>query len=91
MVKGYNHFDGAMRVVEDRWKKGVTDALQITVALAETIRELKEVPAGKLYAALMTRIDHETFERLVKTLEGAGLVKRERSGMLRWIGPEVRG
>jgi hypothetical protein len=31
----------------------------------EAIRELREVPAGTLYSALMTDMDLDTFEKLV--------------------------
>lgn len=80
-------YDSASRKIHDRLPKGLTDAVKIAVAVADTIRELGEIPAGTLYAVLMTRMSHHDFEQLMGILVSAGLVKRSASHLLTWIGP----
>ena len=62
--------------------------LTATVAVAETIRELREVPSGTLYARLCDRMDLTTYEAMIGVLKRAGLVS-EAAHVLRWIGPEI--
>lgn len=57
-------------------------------AVAETIRELGEVPSGELYARLMSVLDIATYERIIGTLKGAGVVA-ERGNLLKWTGPVI--
>lgn len=64
-------------------------AIAMTRALAEAIRDLKEVPAGHLYAQVMGHLSLETFESIIGILVGAGLVTRAGSHMLTWTGPTV--
>lgn len=64
----------------------VTAALAITRAVAEAIRDMGEVPAGTLYAAMMDRMDLATFESLIATLVRSGLVERRNSHLLVWVG-----
>lgn len=59
---------------------------QIAIEIAEAILELGEVPAGHLYATLMGQMDLDTFERYIGLLVKIGLVKREKSHLLRWVG-----
>lgn len=64
-------------------------AFKVTVAVAEAIREAKEMPSGTLYAFLMEKIPgltEEAYNGLLRNLTGAGLVKNERH-LLRWVGP----
>ncbi len=71
-------------------KERLSAAFQATVAVAEVIRELKQIPSGVLYARLMdtmTRIDLETFNAMVRTLKDTGLVIEENY-MLVWKGPQ---
>ena len=68
-----------------------TEAVLMTVhAIAEAIRGLGEVPAGHLYAQVMSRMSLESFEAIIGVLIGAGLVKRGSSHMLTWIGPKPK-
>lgn len=63
-------------------------ALAIILAVSEAIRELGEVPAGELYALMMAKgMTLAQFEAIIGQLEGAKLVRRESSHLLRWIGP----
>jgi len=85
-------FDQAARLVHDKMppRSQLTGALTVVMAVAETIRELKEVPSGHLYAALMGKMDLEEYQSILRVIEGAGLIKVERSHLIRWIGPEVQ-
>lgn len=59
------------------------------MAVAETVRELREVPSGTMYAALMGRMSLETYNKILGVLTRAGLVTVDRSHLVRWTGPEV--
>jgi hypothetical protein len=64
-------------------------ALSVIRLIADTIREVGSVPSGTLYANLMGRMDLGTYQRIIDTLKGAGLVSESRASLLTWIGPEV--
>jgi hypothetical protein len=57
-------------------------------AIAESIRELGQVPSGHLYARLMGIMDLHQYEQVIELLIDARLVERDRSHLLRWIGPK---
>lgn len=61
-------------------------AMLATLTVAETIRELREVPSGELYARLMSRISYSAYEGIIGTLKNAGLVS-ESAFLLKWTGP----
>ena len=67
-------------------KSQVQAAVEILRAVAEMIQSVGQIPSGELYALLMGKMDIETYERMISTLIGAGLIRRERSHMLVWIG-----
>lgn len=69
----------------------VSRALHITAAVAETIRELGEVPEGHVYAAVMHVTTLSGFQSCISVLERAKLVKRSGHHLLTWIGPKVGG
>lgn len=56
-------------------------------AIADAIKELKQVPAGTMYATLMSKMSLEAFDRIIGHLIDAGVVKRHDSHLLEWIGP----
>lgn len=67
-----------------------TDFVRFTFALAETIRELRQVPNGEMYAAMMTKgLTFAAYSEMISALKRAGLVV-ESANMLRWVGPDVR-
>lgn len=68
----------------------VRGALAVIQAVADTVREAGETPAGPVYAALMQHgATLQQYERIVGILEGAGLVKVSGGGeLLTWIGPK---
>mgnify|MGYP001377281060 CR=1 FL=1 len=67
------------------------DAIVMAVAIAEAIREVKEVPSGTLYAMLVGRVTMEGYTSIIRTLKGAGLVEETSSHLLRWTGPAEMG
>ncbi len=66
----------------------VQAAFRVTAAVAEAIREAKEIPSGTLYAVLCSKVDLAGYETIIRTLKGAGLVS-EAAHMLKWVGPEI--
>jgi len=69
-------------------KEQVKAALAVTLAVAEAIREAKEIPSGTLYSMLIGRVDITGYEAMIRNLKNAGLVK-ESCNLLTWIGPEI--
>lgn len=61
--------------------------VRIAQAVAETIRDLREVPSGHLYARLMGVMTLQQYEQVIDLLIDAHLVERTPSHLLRWIGP----
>jgi hypothetical protein len=63
----------------------VKAALGILGAVADTIRELGEVPSGHLYAHLMSKLSLEQYEQVIGVLKQAGLIT-ESNHLLTWVG-----
>ena len=61
--------------------------VRVAHAVAETIRELGQVPSGHLYARLMGVMELHQYEQVIDLLVDARLVERDRSHLLRWVGP----
>ena len=68
-------------------KERMEAVFKALVAVSETIRELKQVPSGVLYAQLMGIMDLETYEAMIRTLKNTGLVAEENY-LLVWKGPQ---
>lgn len=62
-------------------------AVRVAHAVAETIRELGQVPSGHLYARLMGVMEIHQYEQVIDLLVDARLVERTPFHLLRWIGP----
>ena len=60
--------------------------MQLVRAIAEAIRELKEVPSGHLYARIAGKISSETYERVLTALKIAGLISVSPSHLITWTG-----
>ena len=60
--------------------------VQLVRAIAEAIRELKEVPSGHLYARIAGKVSSETYEKVLSTLRRAELISIAPSGLLTWTG-----
>ena len=67
-------------------KAQVTAALEAVRAVADAIRELKRVPSGHLYAIVMPHLSLESYEKIIGTLKGAGLVREEFHELI-WVEP----
>jgi hypothetical protein len=63
----------------------VKAALGILRAVADTIRELGDVPSGHLYAHLMSKLSREQYEQVIGVLKQAGLIT-ESNHLLTWVG-----
>lgn len=59
--------------------------LNVLRAIADTIRELGSVPSGHLYAQLCGKMTLDTYNSIIRTLCGTGLVK-ESGHLLTWVG-----
>lgn len=69
-------------------KTEVRAAVDVVLVVAETIRELKEVPSGVLYANLMGHLSLADYTKIVGILKRSNLVE-EKSHVLRWVGPAL--
>jgi len=61
-------------------------AFEILKAVADAIREVKEIPSGHLYANLLSVLDLTTYQSIIQTLKNTGLVV-EKNNLLTWIEP----
>ena len=66
-------------------EKQAVGAFKKVLAVAETIRELKGVPSGHLYAQLMGFFSLEEYNKTIEILKNGDLVKEENF-FLTWIG-----
>jgi hypothetical protein len=63
-----------MAVTREQFAAG----LEIVLAVGNTVRELGSVPAGAVYAAIMSHgVSLEGFNSIVNTLVKAGAIRRE--------------
>lgn len=70
-------------------KEQVVGLVMVLKAVAETVREAGEVPAGIVYAALMQQgCTLEQFNRICDQLAKCDLVKRT-GDVLKWVGPAI--
>jgi hypothetical protein len=60
--------------------------LELITTLAETIRTVKVVPSGELYARLQASLSLSNYQAIVDTLKAAGLIRVENH-LIHWIGP----
>lgn len=69
------------------------DQIEATIrgvqAIAEAIRELKQIPSGHLYAHVMAHMSLNHYEKMISILESGKLIRRDPSGLLTWTGPEL--
>jgi len=65
-------------------KEKINAAIKGTMAIAEAIREVKQVPSGTLYANLCGVMSIDQFSEIVKLLERAKVIEN-RSNLLVWI------
>ena len=60
-------------------------ALEIVIAIGQTIKELGSIPSGHLYAQLMGKMSLETYTKIIDLLVRTGAVKNE-GHLLTWVG-----
>lgn len=61
-------------------------ALATVLAVADAIRDLKEVASGKLYVHLMGRLSLDEYKAIIRLLVKHGVVKEENH-IITYIGP----
>jgi hypothetical protein len=61
--------------------------LETVRAIADAIREAKQISSGHLYAAFMPVVTLDGYEAALALIKGAGLVREDQSRLLTWIGP----
>ena len=67
-------------------KEQVRAVTAVVLAVADTVRELGEVPSGVLYANLEGSLSLEHFNKVVGLLKESGCVE-ETNHVLKWTGP----
>lgn len=69
---------------------GYAAAVSVAGAVASAIHDLgRPIPSGELYARLMGHLDLATYEAILRTLTGAGLISVDGSHLIRWTGPRL--
>jgi hypothetical protein len=66
-------------------KEEITSAINTVIAIGQTIKELKEVPSGHLYAQLCGKMSLESYQATIRMLTNAGLIKVENH-LITYIG-----
>lgn len=61
-------------------------ALGMVKAVADAIRDLGSVPSGHLWAHCMGSMGFDEYEWIIGQLIGAGLIRKNQSYLLTWIG-----
>lgn len=64
----------------------------LVLTVAETVRDLREVPSGHLYAALLPNVPNLSatdYQLVVDSLKRCKLIE-EKSHLLRWVGREFQ-
>ena len=79
--------DPQSALTPEELKAGVQFMIEACKAVADAIKELKQVPSGHLYAHLMGKLSLGQYEYIIGILIGAKLVKRDPSHLLHWVGP----
>jgi hypothetical protein len=54
-------------------------------AIADAIKELREVPSGHLYARIMSTLDYPSYEKIIGILTRAGLISVSPGHLITWI------
>jgi len=64
-------------------KEQLVAGLNTLRALADTVKELGEVPSGHLYNVVMGIMDLQAYEKAIGLLVGSGIIQR-RGNVLVW-------
>lgn len=55
----------------------VKAGIQVVLAVANAIQELKQVPSGHLYARMMAHLDQPAYDKVINILKNTGLVTEQ--------------
>ena len=69
--------------------KQAMPAVNVVIAMTETIRQAKRIPSGTMYAMLCGKTDLAGYENAVALIKRTGLVTETAAHELVWAGPEV--
>ena len=65
-------------------------AMMLAITTAEAIRTAGQIPSGTIYAMMLGWLSLEAYESIIDSLVGAGLIRKDESHLLTWIGPHIR-
>lgn len=65
-------------------------ALAVVQAVSDTVRELKRVPSGHVYAVLMGRVSLTGYQKILGILKRGGVIEETPGHELVWIGDATR-
>ena len=86
MTEGGGHHNAGM--VQNVTSEEVQAGARVLIAVTQAIHEAGEIPSGHLYAMLSGRMSLQTYESMIRTLLGTGLVEKH-GDLLRWVGPAM--
>lgn len=68
-------------------KEQIDKHIQVIKAISDTIRELKQIPSGHLYARVMEFMTLDQYNTIIGILVSCKFVKLHASHLLEWVGP----
>jgi hypothetical protein len=66
-------------------REQIVAAIKVTLAIAETIKELGSVPSGELYALLCGKMSLNQYQIIIGNIERAGMIT-VKNNLITWIG-----
>ena len=64
-------------------------AIMLAIVVAEAIRTAGQIPSGTVYAMMMGQMSLVYYEALIDHLVRCGLIRKDDSRLLTWIGPTL--
>ena len=64
-------------------KEQIKSGLYLIRAVADAIKEAKEIPSGHLYAMMMNYVSLSEYEKIIGILKNAGIIT-EKMNLLKW-------
>lgn len=65
-------------------KQQAMDGIKLIKLVADSIKELKRVPNGHLYAMLMSILSLQEYEKIINILKNAGVIELKNNELF-WI------
>jgi hypothetical protein len=72
--------------MDNETKTRIEARLNATMAVAEAIKSLGQVPSGHLYTRVMEHMSLGVYQSIIELLKKVGMVTEDRSHMLTWKG-----